>query len=50
MKLKVNDTYWKNGNITTNFEPSYPEDVLTKVYLDTESSKVKGHISEIKKD
>ena len=31
LKPKVNDTYKKNGNKSTNFEPSNPEDKQTKV-------------------
>ena len=43
--LKVNDTYKKNEIITTNIEPHNKETVVRKAYLDTELSKIKGHLS-----
>ena len=49
-KLKVYDAYKKDEMISTNFEPSYDEDVLNKAYLDEKMSKIKGQISYIEKD
>ena len=43
--LKVNDTYKKNENITPKFEPHNKKIVVRKAYLDTELSKIKGHLS-----
>ena len=40
MKLKEKDTYEKGENITTNFEPSNPENILSKAYLDTKLAEV----------
>ena len=45
LKLKVNITFKKKGRIITNFEPSNKEYVLNKYHLDTELSKIEGHIS-----
>ena len=36
--------------MTTRIEPSNDEDVVNKVFLDTEISKVEGHTMYIKKD
>ena len=45
IKLKVNETYRKNEKITTKFEPSNDDDIVSKAYLDTKTSKIEGHIS-----
>ena len=34
LKLEVHVVYIKSEKITTDFEPSNPEDVFNKVYLD----------------
>ena len=34
LKLKVDDTYKKDGKTTTNFEAVKAEDVINKVFLD----------------
>ena len=47
-KLKMNDTYKEDEKITS-FEPHNNEDIVNKAHLDTEISKVKGHISFIEK-
>ena len=39
LKLGIQDTYGKDENITTNFEPSNGEDVINKAYLDEKLSK-----------
>ena len=49
MKFKVEDTYQKVEKITTNFEPSDNEDVVSKAYLDKTLSEVNGHISYLEK-
>ena len=50
MKLEVQDTYKKDGKITTNFQPVTDEDVMNKVYLDEKISKIGGQISHFEKD
>ena len=50
LKLEVHDTYKKDGNITTNFEPTDNSNVLNKTYLDEKLKKIDGHISYIEKD
>ena len=50
LKLKVNYSFKKNENITTNYEPSNDEYEVNKAYLDTEVSKVEDHILFIEKD
>ena len=50
LKLKVNDTYEKDGKITTKFEPSDNSDAKNKTYLDPKASKIEGHLSLIDKN
>ena len=50
LKLNVNEAYTKDEKKTTNFEPSNPEDVINKAYLDEKLSKMEGHFSYIEKD
>ena len=52
IKLEVHDTYKnkKDEKITTNFEPSYNEDVINKAYLDEKLSKINGLLSFLEKD
>ena len=50
LKLKVNDSYKKDERLTTNFEPSKDEDVITKSYLDPKCFKKEGHITLVEKD
>ena len=50
LKLEVHDTYKKNENITTNFEPNDNEDVINKGYLDSKLLKIDGHLSKLEKD
>ena len=50
LKLEVRDTYKKDEKITTNFEPSNNEDVISKTYLDEKLSKTNGHLSFLEKD
>ena len=49
-KLEVHDTYKKDENLTTNFEPSNNEDVINKAYLDEKISKKGSHLSFLEKD
>ena len=49
IKLKVNNTYKKHEKITTNIEPSNPEDVINKSFLDTKLSKKQGQLSILEK-
>ena len=44
IKLKVNDTYKKDEQITTEYEPSNDEDVISKAYLDEKVFKTEGRI------
>ena len=48
-KLKVNDNYKKDEKITMNFEPHNNEDVVNEACLNTEISKIGGHLSTIEK-
>ena len=41
-KLKINDTYKRNEEITANFEPSSDEAAIDKAYLDRNLSKIEG--------
>ena len=50
LKLEVHDTYKKDENLTTNFEPVDNEDVINKAYLDEKLIKINGHISKLEKD
>ena len=50
LKLKITDTYRKNGNKTTHFEPSDDADVVNKAYLDTKISEVNGQTSYIEQN
>ena len=50
LKLEVHDTYKKDENLTTNFEPSNNEDVINKAYLDEKLSKIDSHLSFLEKD
>ena len=50
LKLEVNDSYKKDEKITTNFEPIDNEDVINKGHLDSNLSKINGHISKLEKD
>ena len=45
LKLKVHNTYRKDEKITTSCEPSNDEDVVNKVYLDENLSKIDGNLS-----
>ena len=49
LKFKVNKTYKKDEKITTNFEPSSPEDARNKDFLSTTLGEVNGHIVYIEK-
>ena len=52
LKRIVKDTFEKDEKITINSEPSNSVDLIilqTKTHLDTELSKVEGHISFIEK-
>ena len=50
LKLEVHDTYKKDENITTNFEPINNPDVINKGYLDSKLLKIDGHLSKLEKD
>ena len=50
LKLEVHDTYKKDEEITTNFEPNDNEDVINKDYLDSKLLKIDGHLSKLEKD
>ena len=50
LKLEVHDTYKKDEQITTNFEPNDNEDVINKAYLDSKILKIDGHLSKLDKD
>ena len=50
LKLKVNDSYKKDEKLTTYFEPSNDEEVINKAHLDTNLSKIEGHLSLLEKD
>ena len=42
--------YKKDEKILTNFEPSNPEDVINKAYLDEKLSKIDVHITLLEKN
>ena len=48
--MKAIDSYLKKWKVTTNFEPSNPENVIKKVYLHKNSSKMEAQISNTEKD
>ena len=50
IKLEVYETYKKDGNLTTNFQPVNDEDVINKTYIDIKILKINGHLSELEKD
>ena len=50
IKLEVYDTYKKGEKMTTNFEAPNIEDVIKKVYLDRNVSRIEGQISYIEKN
>ena len=50
LKLEVYDTYKKDEQITTIFEPNDNEDVINKDYLDEKLLKIEGHLSKLEKD
>ena len=50
LKLKVQDTYIKDDEITTKFETVNDEDEINKAYLIEKISKTKGHLSTLEKD
>ena len=50
LKIEVYNTYKKDRKITANLEPSNPEDVINKAYLDEKSIKLNGHLSLLEKD
>ena len=45
LKMEVHDTYKKDEKLTTNFEPSNIEDVISKGYLDEKLFNINGHLS-----
>ena len=50
LKLEVHDTYKKDENISTNFEPIDNTDVINKRYLDENLLEINGHLSKLQKD
>ena len=50
IKLEVHDTYKKDEEITTNFEPVDNNDVINKGFLDKKLLKIDGHLSKLEKD
>ena len=50
LKLEVHDTYKKDEEITTNFEPVNNSDVINKGFLDSKLLKIDGHLSKLEKD
>ena len=50
IKLEVHDSYKKDEEITTNFEPIDNSDVINKGYLDEKLLKIDGHLSKLEKD
>ena len=50
LKLKLHDTYKKDGKLTTDFEPTDNSDVINKAYLDEKLKKIDGRISYIEKN
>ena len=49
LKLKVSVTYKKDEKITTNFEASNPDVVISKGFLDEKLFKMEGHVSYMEK-
>ena len=49
LKLEVHDTYKKDEELTTNFEPVDDSDVINKAYLDENLLKIDGPLSKIEK-
>ena len=49
MKLRVHDTYKKDEQIPTKFEPTDESDVMNKAYLDEKLRKIDGHMPYIEK-
>ena len=45
IKLEVRDSYKKDENLTTNFEPTDDRDVIKKTYLHENLTKLDGHLS-----
>ena len=50
LKFEVHDTYKKDENITTNFEPADNNDVINKGFLDKKLLEIDGHLSKLEKD
>ena len=50
LKLEVHDTHKEDEEITTNFELANIGDVINKVYLHANSSRIEGQNSFIEKD
>ena len=50
LKLELYDTYKKDEEISTNFEPVDNEDVINKAYLDEKLLKIDGRLSKLEKD
>ena len=50
LKLEIHDTYRKDEELTTNFEPVDDSDVINKGYLDSKLIKRDGHLSKLEKD
>ena len=50
VKLKANETFQQNEKVTTNFESSNDQDVVSKNYPHTKLSKVECHLSFIVED
>ena len=50
LKLEVHETYKKDEQVTTHFEPTDGSDVINKGYLDEKMKKIDGDISYIEKD
>ena len=45
IQLQVHDTYKKDEKIPTTVEPTNPEDVINRCFLDKKLSKIEGHFS-----
>ena len=50
LKLEVHDTYEKDEELTTIFEPIDNDDVRNKAYLDSKLLKIDGHLSKLEKE
>ena len=50
LKLEVHDSYKKDEEITTKFEPVNDGDVINQVYLDDKLKKIDVHIAYIEND